>query len=169
MHFPVFTHKHLEKYPNVQVNVPPRNVMELCPKGGKSWQNVTGDRRDLCEQAVDKIRRKITRRRMAIKPAFRDYDKHNNGHVSRSQMRQCFITYGILLSDEELFALEQRFNDDVGFNYFWFLKEVEATKLEAPLVSTLNKISHIKNDFSYMGYGLIFLQKNTECYIQSRE
>lgn len=86
-----------------------------------------------------------------LKPSFRDYDKyklysvydrkfyriafrHNNGHVSRSQMRQCLLSNGILLSDEELYALEERFNDDVGFNYFWFLKEVEPNVQEEPLV-----------------------------------
>lgn len=57
----------------------------------------------------------------------------NNGHVSRPQMRQCFVRYGILLSDEELYALEQRFNDDVGFNYYWFLKELDAKPFETPL------------------------------------
>lgn len=49
-------------------------------------------------------------------------------------MRQCFVRYSILLTDEELYALEERFNDDVGFNYFWFLKEVEAKRFETPLV-----------------------------------
>lgn len=51
-------------------------------------------------------------------------------------MRQCLLTNGILLSDEELYALEERFIDDVGFNYFWFLKEVEPKGLEEPLVYT---------------------------------
>lgn len=50
-------------------------------------------------------------------------------------MRQCLLTNGILLSDEELYALEERFNDDVGFNYFWFLKEVEPNVQDEPLVN----------------------------------
>lgn len=49
-------------------------------------------------------------------------------------MRQCLLTNGILLSDEELYALEERFNDDVGFNYFWFLHEAEPKRHEEPLV-----------------------------------
>jgi hypothetical protein len=56
--------------------------------------------------------------------------RHNNGYVSRSQMRQCLLSNGILLSDEELYALEERFNNEVGFNYFWFLKEVEPKSCE---------------------------------------
>lgn len=130
----VFTYKCLEKHPNVIVEVPPREVIELPRRGNKNWECVSPEKRDLCETAVVKVRERVARRRILLKPAFRDYDKHNNGHVSRSQMRQCFVSYGVLLSDEELFALEQRFNDDVGFNYFWFLKEVEAKKYEEPLV-----------------------------------
>lgn len=109
--------------------------MELPRKGGQNWQQVNPVRRDLCEEAVEKVRQKSKRRGIALKPVFRDYDRHNNGHVSRCQMRQCFIAYGILMSDEELYALEERFNDDVGFNYFWFLREVESAKFEEPLVS----------------------------------
>lgn len=59
---------------------------------------------------------------------------HNNGHVSRNQMRQCLLSNGFLLSDEEVYALEERFNDDVGFNYFWFLKEVDVKPCEEHLV-----------------------------------
>lgn len=45
-------------------------------------------------------------------------------------MRQSLLSNGILLSDEELYALEERFNNEVGFNYFWFLKEVEPSSCE---------------------------------------
>lgn len=50
-------------------------------------------------------------------------------------MRQCLLSNGILLSDEELYALEERFNDDMGFNYFWFMREAEPKPYEDPLVS----------------------------------
>lgn len=53
-------------------------------------------------------------------------------------MRQCFLSNGILLSEEELYALEERFNDDVGFNYFWFLREAEPQRHEEPMVNNLN-------------------------------
>lgn len=49
-------------------------------------------------------------------------------------MRQCLLSNGILLSDEELYALEERFNDDMGFNYYWFMKEAEPKPYEEPLV-----------------------------------
>lgn len=59
-------------------------------------------------------------------------------------MRQCLSVSGILLSDEELYALEERFNDDLGFNYFWFLREVEPKPEERALV-ILNTFSIVEN------------------------
>lgn len=49
-------------------------------------------------------------------------------------MRQSLLSNGYLLSNEEVYALEERFNDDVGFNYFWFLKEVDPKPCEEQLV-----------------------------------
>lgn len=129
----VFTTEGLEKFPMLVIDPPPREVIELPRKGGKNWQNINCATRDLCEDAVHKVKTRTNTRRLILKPIFRDYDKHNNGHVSRSQMRQCLLSNGILLSDEELYALEERFNDDVGFNYSWFLREIDAKPHEEPL------------------------------------
>ncbi|KAK9739812.1 hypothetical protein QE152_g8706, partial [Popillia japonica] len=129
----VFTIKELEKFPCLCVKTPPREVDELDKKGAKVWQHVNTEKRELCEEAVEKVKQKVMRRRILLKPVFRDCDKHNNGHVSRAQMRQCLLSNGILLSDEELYALEERFNDDMGFNYFWFMREAEPKPYEDPL------------------------------------
>lgn len=56
----------------------------------------------------------------------------NIGHVTRSQMRQVLLTNGILLSDEEMYALERRFNNDIGFNYTWFLREADPREYAIP-------------------------------------
>lgn len=53
-------------------------------------------------------------------------------------MRQALHSNGILLSDEELFSLEERFNNDMGFNYFWFLREVDPKPHEEALVTRPN-------------------------------
>ncbi|XP_060524821.1 uncharacterized protein LOC132701132 isoform X3 [Cylas formicarius] len=129
----VFTIKELEKAPNLKVDPPPQAVRELPRLGAKNWQTVNTRTRDLCEEAVYKVKQKILHRRILLKPVFKDFDKHNNGHVSRSQMRQALNSNGILLSDEELYALEERFNNDMGFNYFWFLREVEPKPSDEPL------------------------------------
>lgn len=39
----------------------------------------------------------------------------------------------ILLSPEEILVLERRYNDDLGFDYFRFLQELEARPIEEPL------------------------------------
>lgn len=50
-------------------------------------------------------------------------------------MRQVLSTNaGILLSDEELYALEKRYNDSMGFNYMWFLKEADPQDYAIPKV-----------------------------------
>ncbi|KAB0801730.1 hypothetical protein PPYR_03916 [Photinus pyralis] len=141
----VFTVKELEKCPCLDVISPPRAVSELPQKGGKVWQQVSSQTRDLCEEALMKVKHRTMKRAIMLKPLFGDYDTHNNGHVTRSQMRQCISSNGILLSGEELYALEERFNDDLGFNYFWFLREVEPKRHELPLftgfISDMKKLN----------------------------
>lgn len=36
------------------------------------------------------------------------------------------------MASEELFALEQRYNDDRGFNYGFFLNDIEASPITLP-------------------------------------
>lgn len=50
-------------------------------------------------------------------------------------MRRVILTNGILLSDEELYALEKRYNNDIGFNYIWFLSEADPKDFGIPTVS----------------------------------
>ncbi|XP_044761685.1 uncharacterized protein LOC123318965 isoform X2 [Coccinella septempunctata] len=133
----VFTTKNLEKTPELEVNPPSQEVQLLQRKGTKAWHQVNTPRRDLCEEALDKIKKRVLKRGLLLKPSFRDYDKTNNGHVTIPNARQCLVTNGILLSDEELYALEERYNSDMGFNYFWFLKEVEPKREEVPLYQGL--------------------------------
>ncbi|CAG9765528.1 unnamed protein product [Ceutorhynchus assimilis] len=129
----IFTTKELEKYPSMEVTTHKRDNEEVPKVGSVNWQSVNKEQRSLCEDAVYKVKQKIIHRRILLKPMFKDFDKHNNGHVSRSQMRQALNSNGILLSDEELFSLEQRFKNDIGFNYVWFLKEVEPKPDDDPL------------------------------------
>lgn len=43
------------------------------------------------------------------------------------------ITATILLSPEQVFALERRYNNDLGFNYIQFLQELESQPIVEPL------------------------------------
>lgn len=40
-------------------------------------------------------------------------------------MRRVLSQNGILLSDDENYALVKRYANDTGFNYSWFLKEAD--------------------------------------------
>lgn len=71
----VFTTKELEKYPCLCVNTPPRTIVELPHLGGKDWQQVNTASRELCEEAVDKVKQRVTKRQILLKPSFKDYDK----------------------------------------------------------------------------------------------
>ncbi|KAK9310506.1 hypothetical protein QLX08_000247 [Tetragonisca angustula] len=135
----VFTVKELEKLPTLKVELPPKEIAKLSRKGASRWQCEGKDIRDLCEETLLKIRHRVEERRILIKQFFKDYDRHNKGHVSRSQLRQVLSTAAVLLSEEEEFALERRYNNDLGFNYNWFLKELEAQRIEEPLYHSMVK------------------------------
>ncbi|XP_034184983.2 uncharacterized protein LOC117606539 isoform X1 [Osmia lignaria lignaria] len=133
----VFTVKELEKLPNLRIESPPKEIADLKRRGTADWQCVPGSIRDLCEETLQKVRHRINERRILIKQFFKDYDRNNKGHVSRAQFRQVLATAVVLLSEEEEYALEQRYNDELGFNYVLFLKELEAIKIEEPLYKSM--------------------------------
>ncbi|XP_063217255.1 uncharacterized protein LOC134528020 [Bacillus rossius redtenbacheri] len=126
----VFTVKNLEKMPDHRVVAPPPQVLELPRRGAVSWHTTGAEVRDLCEHVLQQIKYKVAGRRILLQPCFHDYDRPNNGHVSRAQFRQCLAAHGLLCSPEELYALEQRYCSDVGFNYAWFLTELEPARTD---------------------------------------
>lgn len=135
----VFTVKELEKLPNLKVESPPKEIAELNRRGTTNWQCEPKGIRELCEETLQKVRHRVEERRILLKQFFKDYDRHNKGHVSRAQLRQVLTTASMLLSEEEEFALEQRYNNDLGFNYMWFLTELESKKIEKPLYNYILK------------------------------
>lgn len=50
--------------------------------------------------------------------------RHNNGHVSRAQVRRVLARLGVLPSAQQVRALEARYLDDCGFSYVRLLDEV---------------------------------------------
>ncbi|XP_046829104.1 uncharacterized protein LOC124428730 [Vespa crabro] len=129
----VFTVKELEKLPTLKVVSPPKEIEELGKRGATDWQCEKKSIRELCEDTLQKVRHRVEERRILLKQFFKNYDKNNLGHVTRAQMRQVLTTATVLLSSEEEFALEQRYNDDLGFDYYRFLMELEAKPITAPL------------------------------------
>ena len=48
--------------------------------------------------------------------------RHNRGHVTRGQFRQCLAIAGLFCTEKELEAVEAAFMDDEGFAYRRFLE-----------------------------------------------
>ena len=51
--------------------------------------------------------------------------RHNNGHVTRGQFRQCLTMVELNATEDEMKALEAKFCNDTGFNYLAFLEELQ--------------------------------------------
>lgn len=68
--------KGLEKCPCIEMEKPPREIEQLPKKGTKDWQKVNPGSRDLCEDAVHTIKKRLMKRSIMLKPSFRDYDKY---------------------------------------------------------------------------------------------
>ena len=56
--------------------------------------------------------------------------RHNNGHITRSQFRQCLNILELHVTEPEMHSLEAIFCNDTGFNYLAFLAELQP---QAPL------------------------------------
>lgn len=63
----------------------------------------------------------------------------NIAHVTKNQERALLLSNGILLSEEELYALESRYNDDMGFHYMRFLADTDPKELGPPKVEFKKK------------------------------
>ena len=66
---------------------------------------------------------------MYISCFFHFIFRHNNGHVTKSQFRQCLTMLELHCTEPEMIALEAKFCNDTGFNYIAFLSELQP---EAP-------------------------------------
>uniref|UniRef100_A0A1A9VKK1 EF-hand domain-containing protein n=1 Tax=Glossina austeni TaxID=7395 RepID=A0A1A9VKK1_GLOAU len=128
----VFTVKRLEKTPLMQVESPPKNIKEMPRVGSLDWQEVGEKTRDLCEEALRKIQIRIRNRRLHLHPFFKNYDKLNSGHLRCRQANQIFTTNGILLSNDELNALIDRYGNELGFNYTRFLEDADPAEYAIP-------------------------------------
>ncbi|XP_037810226.1 uncharacterized protein LOC119602666 [Lucilia sericata] len=136
----VFTVKYLEKTPLLKVESPPSYIQDMPRSGSLNWQQATTTAREFCEEALRKIQIRIRNRRLYMHPFFRSYDKLNCGHVSCKIANQIFVTNGILLSNDELNALIDRYGNELGFNYTKFLEDADPAEYAVPKLSAVNTI-----------------------------
>lgn len=97
------------------------------------------------QDTVFRLRKIIEERAILIEPFFRGFDRKNNKHVTKCQMRRVFSSNSIVISDKEINALMVRYGNDMGFNYMKFLKDInEVTLIESKHDKVLEIIKKIK-------------------------
>jgi hypothetical protein len=64
-----------------------------------------------------------------IKGIFRF--RHNRGHVTRGQFRQCLAIAALTYTQQELEAVEAAFVDDDGFAYRRFLEWIQPRRIDS--------------------------------------
>ncbi|XP_055548215.1 uncharacterized protein LOC129731876 [Wyeomyia smithii] len=121
----VFTVQNLDKGPLLEFEVPPEEIRELPREGELKKEQHNQVVRDLAEDVVLCVRTLVRGRRIFIRPVFEDFDPHHNGHVSRSQVGEALSILGIVITEEQIYALCQRYSDDLGFNYVKFFRDVD--------------------------------------------
>nr|XP_002123656.3 uncharacterized protein LOC100183292 [Ciona intestinalis] len=119
----VFTQRGLEKDPTKKV-APLESF--ILPKEGANLQWSMASENDFkaFEEAMGRMRSRAIQRRILAKPVFQDFDKHNNGHVTKSQFRQCLASLDLHADEGEVNAIECKFTDSIGFDYIRFLGEL---------------------------------------------
>lgn len=115
----------MDKQPYRVVESPPEEVRQLARPGTADWDCVPKSIKQLAQETIFRIRKLIKSQRISVEPYFKSFDKLNQVHVSRCQMRRVFSSISILLSELEIQALMMRYGDDVGFNYWKFMQEID--------------------------------------------
>ncbi|XP_021203966.1 uncharacterized protein LOC101740137 [Bombyx mori] len=126
----VFTVKELEKHPNVVPGAAAEVVRSLPAVGATS-----GDSPSDVDAALLRVRAACTERAIDLRPAFSEHDQHSNGHVSRSAVRRVLARLGVLPAPHHVRALELRYLDELGFNYFMLLDELEEKPIESSTIA----------------------------------
>ncbi|KAJ0177551.1 hypothetical protein K1T71_006424 [Dendrolimus kikuchii] len=133
----VFTVKELEKHPDVVPGAAAEALSELPPLGSAGDRGMGETERDLdlAQAALLRVRAACKERSIDLRPAFSEHDDHNNGHVSRAQVRRVLARMGVLPSAAQVRALEARYLDDCGFSYVRLLDELEERPVESATIA----------------------------------
>ncbi|XP_053393487.1 uncharacterized protein LOC123564874 [Mercenaria mercenaria] len=137
----VFTQPNLEKDP--ETRVPPQEIFRVPKPGTVNWENASEDHMSLYNATMDRLRQRTEQRRVLAKPVFQDFDRHNNGHVTMSQFRQCLTMLELHCTEPEMIALEAKFHNDTGFNYLAFLSELMPE--EPPQFMYRSRLEELRN------------------------
>lgn len=136
----VFTQPNLEKNPTYKV--PAQEIFRVPKPGTMDWRYATQEHQDVFNEAMERLRQRAKQRRVLAKPVFQDFDRHNNGYVTRGQFRQCLTILELHATDPEMAALEAKFCNDTGFNYVAFLNELEPK--DPPQLMYLERLKNLR-------------------------
>ncbi|XP_073251609.1 uncharacterized protein [Porites lutea] len=135
----VFTRRGLEKAPTYEV--PSMETFQMSRPGAGS-DRLSMEDEEFLQRITQRMRRKLIEQRILSKPCFQDFDKHNNGHVTKIQASQCLHTLGLTDDPEEIKILQSRYSDDIGFNYIQFLEDLQPS--EKPEMKYLQRLEELK-------------------------
>ncbi|XP_064617922.1 uncharacterized protein LOC135482031 [Liolophura sinensis] len=143
----VFTQPGLEKNPTYQV--PPSEMFRVPKPGTVDWSMASAEHEGMVERAMKRLKERTCQRHILVKPVFQDFDRHNNGHVTRSQFRQCLTMLELHASEPEMIALEAKYCNDMGFDYKAFLQDLEPQTPRKLMYlerqETLRRVNQIKH------------------------
>lgn len=115
-----FTTKGFEKDPHMQSTVIP-----IPKKKGVSVE-LTEEQEVLVAQAIARFHKYTIDRRVYLRPHLKDFDRLNNGHITRAQFRSSCGLLGLQFrSEDEQEAVVEKFCDSYGFLYYEFINACE--------------------------------------------
>ncbi|CAF0920343.1 unnamed protein product [Adineta ricciae] len=124
----VFTLSDLEKAPTVQVS--PQTIYEMPPSGTPDWANIGPYNQTELHEAMSAWKASCDQRRLEVYQPFKQFDRHNRGHVTRGQFRQCLAIAGLPYTQRQLEAVEAAFMDDDGFAYRRFIEWIQPRRID---------------------------------------
>ncbi|XP_069741796.1 EF-hand calcium-binding domain-containing protein 6-like [Narcine bancroftii] len=140
----VFTIPDLEKKPNVKV--PLSEIYQLPKVGAVNAVTFNPPERVQFEALICRLKERIGQRHLMMYPAFKDFDKYNNGHLSRSQFHRCLAQLNLEVSEKQADLLEEVFSDELGVDYVRFLDQVDPQQKPEEMYSKLmNEIHQLNN------------------------
>lgn len=133
----MFTLTELEKSPSVQVSS--RDLYEMVPSGSANLPSINPFNQAELNETLQSWRERCQQRRVELYQPFQQFDRHNRGHVTRVQFRQCLAIAGVNGTDRQLECVESAFVDDIGFNYRAFLRHVQPFQVDSLRYQTLQQ------------------------------
>ena len=111
--------------------VPPVAAFLVPPPGTVEPEFMSDEQRALVTQALDRLRARVSERKVSCAPVFKSFDKHNAGLVSRQQFAQALTMLELHTTPAETAALSALFGSDRGVNYRALLEAI-APEPDAP-------------------------------------